>query len=66
MEQFEKWWEKTSMEDDWDYNEDEEYAKRGWRAALEWMRSRVDGGCDFTSLEITDIIDEELGNDKES
>jgi len=65
MEQFEKWWEKNKKT--WSYpSHNKQDCELAWRAALEWMRSRVDGGCDFTSLEITDIIDEELGNDKES
>jgi len=57
MEQFEKWWKENGC-NIWDIRG----CETTWRAALEWMRSRVDGGCDFTSLEITDIIDEELNN----
>ncbi len=36
MKEFKKWWDKVSMEDDWDY---EHYAVIGWERALEWVLS---------------------------
>lgn len=39
MKEFKKWWDKDSMEGDWDY---EHYAAIGWERALEWVLSKVD------------------------
>lgn len=38
MKEFEKWWNKVSMEGDWDY---ENYALMGWRAALEMVLDEI-------------------------
>jgi len=62
MEQFKKW-SKLSQSNSLEESIAEENA---WRAALEWIRDKIDSGCDFSSLGIVNIIDEELGNDKES
>lgn len=56
MKEFEKWWNKVSMEGDWDY---EEYAKLGWQEALEWVLNNFDGKTDFLTLGTR--VREELG-----
>lgn len=53
MKEFESWWNKVSMEGDWDY---EVYAKQGWEAALEWIKY---AGVLEPGL-ANDLIDEEL------
>ena len=36
--EFKIWWDKVSMEGDWDY---ENYAELGWIAALDWAEERI-------------------------
>jgi len=57
LKEFEKWWNKVSMEEGWDY---EEYAQRGWEAALEWIYY---DGVIGDSL-AGDLIKEELENER--
>ena len=57
MKEFDKWWNKYSMEGMWDY---EEYAEAGWEAALEWVANKCRGRRSKGLFDLLDEIDREL------